>query len=152
MIPPRSQSPAAAAPHESQARAAAWPQLTTRGLESSLGFVVRELALKQLANKAASGNLPAMRLLLPWFQKALEKAAEEHQSALDKANRTVKELTDEELMAIILAEEKKSLKKRNPSNDGADGRKPGNLGSVLTLRCCFNDEYLGKQGSSGLVL
>jgi hypothetical protein len=55
--------------------------------------------VKQLVNKALSGNLPATRLLLPLHQQALE----EHQRALDKANRTVKELTHEELTAIIRA-------------------------------------------------
>jgi hypothetical protein len=79
-----------------------------------------ELALKQLANKAASGNLPAMRLLTPWYQKALERAAEERQSAADKAKRTAKDLSDDELMALILAEEEKSVPV------GTDGRKPGN--------------------------
>jgi Family of unknown function (DUF5681) len=60
---------------------------------------------KQLVNKALSGNLMATRLLVPYYQQALEKAAEEHQSALDRANRTVEELTDEELMALIRAQQ-----------------------------------------------
>jgi hypothetical protein len=64
---------------------------------------------KQLVNKALSGNLTATRLLVPYYHQALEKAAEEQQSPLDKANRTVEEFTDEELTAILRAELKKSI-------------------------------------------
>jgi hypothetical protein len=60
-----------------------------------------ELALKQLANKAISGNLPAMRLVVSLYQRAIERAQEERQSALDKANRSASELSDDELAALI---------------------------------------------------
>ena len=69
-----------------------------------------------------SGNLTAIRLLVPYYEQALLKAAEEHQSALDKANRTVEEYTDEELTAILRREELKES-----TLVGANGRKPGNL-------------------------
>jgi hypothetical protein len=68
-----------------------------------------EAVTKQLVNKALSGNLPATRLLVPYFLQALEKEAEEHQRALDKANRTLNELSDEELEAILIANRKRSI-------------------------------------------
>lgn len=58
---------------------------------------------KQLFSKALSGNIPAARLLAALLQSALEKAAAEQQRALNLANRSLDELTDEELTAVILA-------------------------------------------------
>jgi hypothetical protein len=69
----------------------------------------------QLVNKAISGNLPATRFLVPHYQQELEKAAEQQRLA----NRPKRELTDEELTAIILAEHPELEK---PTPDGADGR------------------------------
>jgi hypothetical protein len=63
-----------------------------------------EVLTKQLSNKAVSGNLPTSRLLLPYYQQALEKRAEQQQLA----NRTVDELTNEELTAIIRGGQKNS--------------------------------------------
>lgn len=63
---------------------------------------------KQLVNKALSGNLPATRLLVPLYQQALERKAEERQRALDNANRTIDELSDEELTALIRADQERS--------------------------------------------
>jgi hypothetical protein len=56
---------------------------------------------KQLVNRALSGNLPATRLLLPLYQQELEKVAELQQRALHNANRTAKDLTDEDLEAML---------------------------------------------------
>ena len=67
---------------------------------------------KQAVNKALSGHVPSMRLVDNWRQQGLEKAAEQQRLA----NRTVDELSDDELAAIILAE----LEKATP--DGADDR------------------------------
>lgn len=67
-----------------------------------------EAIAKQAVNKAVGGHVQYMRLVDAWRQQALEKAAEEDQRALDKANWTVKELTDEELTALIRADPKAS--------------------------------------------
>jgi hypothetical protein len=65
-----------------------------------------EAFVKQLVNKALSLNPPVIRLLVPWYQQALEKSAEEHLRALDKANCTADDLTDDDLAAIILGDSK----------------------------------------------
>jgi hypothetical protein len=74
-----------------------------------------EVVAKQAVNKAAKGNLEAMKLVTDLRQQELDRAAEQRRLA----NRTVDELTDEELTAIILADHSE-LEKPNP--DGADGR------------------------------
>lgn len=70
---------------------------------------------KQYVNRAVSGHVPSMRLVDNWRQRALEKQAE--QKRLD--SRSVRELTDEELNAFILAHHPEL---EEPTPDGADGR------------------------------
>jgi len=59
------------------------------------------------------GNPMAGRQLVPLYQQAVERAAEQQRLA----NRPVRELTDEELTALILAEHPEL---DNPTPDGAD--------------------------------
>ena len=79
---------------------------------------------KQVVNKALGGHVQSMRLVDNWRRQALEKAAEEQQRAQYMTNRTVKELTDEELTLLIRAH----LDESTP--DGSNGRKPGNRGMI----------------------
>ncbi len=62
-----------------------------------------------------SGHLPSTRLVLALQQQELEKGAEQQRFA----NRPIRELTDEELTAIILAGHPELEK---PTPDGADSR------------------------------
>jgi Family of unknown function (DUF5681) len=70
---------------------------------------------KQVVNKALRGHVPSVRLVDEWRRQGLEKAAEQQRLA----NRPVRELTDEELTALILADHPELEK---PTPDGADGR------------------------------
>jgi DNA-binding TFAR19-related protein (PDSD5 family) len=56
-----------------------------------------EAIAKQMVNEAARGRVQFMRLVDIWRRQGVEKVAEE----LRLANRTVKELTDDELTAIL---------------------------------------------------
>jgi hypothetical protein len=67
-----------------------------------------EAAMKQLANKAANGHLPSIRLAVPYYQEALEKDAEQQWLA----NRSLRELTKEELMAIAAGGKEKLADER----------------------------------------
>jgi hypothetical protein len=58
---------------------------------------------KQLVNKAFTGHLPAVRLVVPYYHQALEKAAEQDRLA----NRSVKEYSTAELTAILRAIQRK---------------------------------------------
>ncbi len=62
-----------------------------------------EGVVKQLVNKAVSGNLPATRLLITLHKEALERAAEQQRRSPLSPDRRLDELTDEELTAIIRA-------------------------------------------------
>jgi hypothetical protein len=76
-----------------------------------------EAAIKQLINKAISGNIPALRTYLDRYQMAFEKVALlEASQARDRA-RPVSELTEEELDERINELEKKIEKaKEHASN------------------------------------
>jgi hypothetical protein len=56
-----------------------------------------EAVAKQMVNKAASGNLQAARLVIDLRGQELESQAEEERLA----KRSLRELTNEELMAIV---------------------------------------------------
>jgi hypothetical protein len=56
-----------------------------------------EAIAKQLVHKAISGEVQSIRLVDTWRRQALEKAVEEQRLA----NRPARELSDEELLAII---------------------------------------------------
>jgi len=64
-----------------------------------------EGVVKQLLNKSLSGHLPSTRMIFALQQQEHEKAAERQRLA----NRTVRELTDEELTAFIRSERAKSI-------------------------------------------
>jgi Family of unknown function (DUF5681) len=59
-------------------------------------------AAKQLANKAVSGNLPALRLVISMDRETQERAAEQQQNSLNTPDTYPKpaEMTDEELLMI----------------------------------------------------
>jgi hypothetical protein len=59
-----------------------------------------ELFVKQLVNKALGGNLSATRLLIPFYERALEKAAEQERRLTPGRPNT--DYTDADLKAIIL--------------------------------------------------
>jgi uncharacterized CHY-type Zn-finger protein len=61
--------------------------------------------VKQLVNKALGGHVPSMRQVDDWRRQAREWEAEQQRLA----NRTVKELSDAELKAMIRAGEKQRL-------------------------------------------
>jgi hypothetical protein len=58
---------------------------------------------KQVVNKALSGNLPAVRLVISVDRETQERAAEQQQNSPDKPDIYPKpeDLTDEELLMII---------------------------------------------------
>jgi hypothetical protein len=61
-----------------------------------------ELVAKQLVNKAAGGSVSTARLLLPYYQQAVERRAEEQRlSPINLRNLDVEDLTNEELIAVI---------------------------------------------------
>jgi hypothetical protein len=73
-----------------------------------------EAVIKQLAIKAMSGNLSAIRILLGLCQVASEKdalleAAQAHEA---ERRKDIRRLTDEELMQLILKEEEEEQKKK----------------------------------------
>ena len=69
-----------------------------------------EVVAKQAVNKAAKGNLQAIKLVTDLRQQELERNAEQQRLA----NRTAKELTTEELLAYLNTFSKK------PSPNGED--------------------------------
>lgn len=73
-----------------------------------------EAIAKQVVNKAVGGQVQYIRLVDIWCRQAIEKMFEKQQLA----NRTVEELTDEELIAIIRAE---SIKPEKSDTVGTDG-------------------------------
>jgi len=64
--------------------------------------------IKQLTNKGLSGNVPALREVLARWQQALENSAEEEQHAQYLANRTVRDMSDEEMWYHIIENLKKT--------------------------------------------
>jgi hypothetical protein len=62
-----------------------------------------EIVAKQLANKAASGNLPAVRLVISIDRETQERAAEEQNSpnTRDYGSMSAEDLTDGELTWLI---------------------------------------------------
>jgi hypothetical protein len=62
-----------------------------------------EGAAKQLANKAVSGNLPALRLVISMDRETQERAAEQQQNSRNESDIDPRpeEMTDEELLMII---------------------------------------------------
>jgi hypothetical protein len=59
---------------------------------------------KQLVNKAISGNLPAVRLVISVDRETQERAAEQQQNSPDKPdyeNRKAADFTDDELALLI---------------------------------------------------
>jgi|HubBroStandDraft_4_1064222.scaffolds.fasta_scaffold917084_1 hypothetical protein len=80
-----------------------------------------EAVIKQLLNKAMSGNMPALRTYSNLRQAALEKVAllEASQSSDSAKYSDLRRLTDEELDRIIhdgLKKEKEEKEKRHSSN------------------------------------
>lgn len=63
-----------------------------------------EATAMQLANKSASGNLPAARMGIKLRREAQDRLAERQQNLAKLQNRKARELTDEELDAIIRAD------------------------------------------------
>ena len=63
--------------------------------------------VKQLVNKSLSGHHSSIRLLIPLYQEALQKEAEEKQRATARSKRTADELSDDELAQIIFDEREK---------------------------------------------
>lgn len=76
-----------------------------------------EGVVKQLLNKSLSGHHPSTRLLIPLYLQGLEKAAEQQRPVY----RTVDELTDEQLTAMIRGDRSICLVKESTPN-GAVGR------------------------------
>jgi hypothetical protein len=70
--------------------------------------------VKQLHNKALTGNIPATRIYFNFYQQALEKAAlsATQQSSDLKKSDNVKDYTEEELERILW----ESLKAREPES------------------------------------
>jgi hypothetical protein len=82
-----------------------------------------EAVIKQLAIKAMSGNLSAIRILLGLCQVASEKDAllEAAQAGEAERRKDNRNWTDEELMQMILEEEKKEEEqKKRLANSKAD--------------------------------
>ena len=71
-----------------------------------------EVVAKQAVSKAAKGNLQAIKLVTDLRQEELDRAAEQQRLA----NRTAKDLSDDELTSIIWAPNEKS------TQDGEDSR------------------------------
>jgi hypothetical protein len=61
----------------------------------------REGMAKQLVNKAVIGNLTAMRIVIPHYQQELVKITEQWQKSLSNPNLDVRDLTNDELIALI---------------------------------------------------
>ena len=80
----------------------------------------REGIKKQLLNKALTGNPWAIREARIWDQHDVEKAAEEEKQAQYMETRTVRDMTDEELLAFIIGEIKAELKKSHSAAEIAD--------------------------------
>ena len=70
--------------------------------ENDAVFRSMKLVIKQLINKAMSGNIPALRTYFDRYQIAFEKVALLEAAQAREAERydDVNELTDEELMRI----------------------------------------------------
>lgn len=80
-----------------------------------------EGVVKQLLNKSLLGHDPSIRLLFTLHQQALERTAEQQKNSPHNPDRTARDLSDEELTAIIRA-----TQVDRPTLGGTDGRKPGN--------------------------
>jgi hypothetical protein len=67
--------------------------------------------MRQLANKAASGDLKATRMVLDYGLQAQERAAEQQQSSPNKPDQetNAKNVSDEELQSIIRAHLERSV-------------------------------------------
>lgn len=78
-----------------------------------------EAAIKQLINKAISGNIPALRTYLDRHQMAFEKVALVEASQARGRARPVSELTDEELEEHINYLQKR-IEKANEHVSNAD--------------------------------
>jgi hypothetical protein len=78
-----------------------------------------EAIVKQLVNKAVGGHSPSMRLVVA-LHETLDRDAEEQRNAPSDADRSVKDLSDEELTMLIRAHMKESLL------EGSDGPEPSN--------------------------
>ena len=66
--------------------------------------------VKQLTNKGLSGNPTALRVLLPRWEQALEKAAEQERTSPNNPNRTAKDMSEEELLSLIIDQVRHELK------------------------------------------
>jgi hypothetical protein len=70
----------------------------------------RQGMAKQLVNKAVFGNLTAMRIVIPHYQQELVKIAEQWQKSLSNPNLDVRNLTTDELIALIQAGAEESVR------------------------------------------
>jgi hypothetical protein len=72
---------------------------------------------KQLGNKAVSGNLPAVRLVMSVDRETQERAAEQQQNSWNGSDKGPKpeEMTDEELLMIIQGIHPKYSKTKCPN-------------------------------------
>ena len=64
-----------------------------------------EGVVKQLTNKAMTGNIPAARIYLAFYQQAQDRAvlSATQRSSDPRKDDAVRNLTDEELMRVIMA-------------------------------------------------
>jgi hypothetical protein len=70
----------------------------------------RQGMAKQLVNKAVTGNLMATRIVIPHYQQELVKIAEQWQKSLSNPNLDVRDLSTDELMALIQAGAEESVR------------------------------------------
>jgi hypothetical protein len=69
--------------------------------------------VKQAVNKALTGNLPALRLAIELLRQECEKVAEEQRlSPTNLVGVDVRDLTTDELIAVMLAGSEKSMRAR----------------------------------------
>jgi hypothetical protein len=83
----------------------------------------REGMAKQLVNKAVIGNLMAMRIVIPHYQQELVKIAEQWQKSPSNPNLDVRDLTTDELIALIQAGAEESVRPKLEKSLRAELRK-----------------------------
>jgi hypothetical protein len=79
---------------------------------------------KQLTNKSLSGHLPSIRLVIDLSRLELDKAAEEQRKSPFNPDIDARELTTEELIAVIQAGEpkRKGKSKKAEATDSSEER------------------------------
>lgn len=100
---------------------------------------------KQTVNKALSGSLPAMRLAIELRQQGREKVAEEQRfSPINLAGVDVRDLTTEELFAVMQPDVEKSIKARLEKSLKAELRKSIRAELEISMRAEF-EKFGGRE-------